>query len=519
MSLDLDLSIHNKQKPEHYAVAPHYLGFPRVTIKLFLGYWLTWLLSIWAWLSSPLIIRQRTEIQYQLFDYQVIWHYHSTISDSDVQCRLHFPIINLTVKILTNSNNLFGNLLYWTIFLLHNCIPGRIKVWRCRSEGMDSFALSQVDIGTFWVLHLIPLSSKILSSEIWVESQFLNGIPGVVFFWQEILGLHVDCFYWNLLTPVLWLNSGTVLHDPVVVPLLSPPTLLPHMSRTPVRANRWKEWTLSFVRFLWRISFLGSQETGNDEYHLLGEKLFFFQKNRKFSFLMLVFLYGGGPMYVHGNRRWRTRSELSFSTRLVCAQTSLSITCCPILFLLFEWIRPSIDQQWSLEDTEHTSPQTLSANQTSSFLLNLVLNTVGHTSPCQLTLCWYWGLYDIHVRNTQTIIVFANETLRAFFFCLQVLTPLVSVWDLNWGIQREPVITFYHTTYISTTHPIHSHESNDRHRWTNVMHAHKQPHNVMHAHKQPPVTEEDQGSPVMCQARFSKSPERDVLMSCTHTDT
>jgi hypothetical protein len=39
-----------------------------------------------------------------------------------IQSRLDLDIINLTVKILTNSNNLFGNLLHWTIYLLCKCI-------------------------------------------------------------------------------------------------------------------------------------------------------------------------------------------------------------------------------------------------------------------------------------------------------------------------------------------------------------------------------------------------------------
>jgi hypothetical protein len=47
----------------------------RVTVKFFSGYWLIWLLNFWVSLSIPLIIRQRTQIQYQWFDYQVIWHY------------------------------------------------------------------------------------------------------------------------------------------------------------------------------------------------------------------------------------------------------------------------------------------------------------------------------------------------------------------------------------------------------------------------------------------------------------
>jgi hypothetical protein len=66
-----------------------------------------------------------------------------------IQSRLHLAIINLTVKILTNSNNLFGNPLHWTIFLLRKCIPVRIKIWRSCSQGIDCFPLSQVKVGSF----------------------------------------------------------------------------------------------------------------------------------------------------------------------------------------------------------------------------------------------------------------------------------------------------------------------------------------------------------------------------------
>ena len=54
------------------------------------------------------------------------------------QCRLHLPIINLDVKILTISHNLFGNSLHWTIFLLWKYIPVRIQVWRWCSQDKDT---------------------------------------------------------------------------------------------------------------------------------------------------------------------------------------------------------------------------------------------------------------------------------------------------------------------------------------------------------------------------------------------
>jgi hypothetical protein len=59
-------------------------------------------------------------------------------------------------------------------------------------------------------------------------------------------------------------------------------------------------------------------------------------------------------------------SKLSFSTRFVCVQTSFSTNFWSSLFLLWEWIHPSIDQHSSHADPEHTTPETLYVNQTSS---------------------------------------------------------------------------------------------------------------------------------------------------------
>ncbi len=53
------------------------------------------------------------------------------------------------MKILTNSNNLFGNPLYWTIFLLRKCIPDLIKVGRRDSQNIHFCPLSQIKIGSF----------------------------------------------------------------------------------------------------------------------------------------------------------------------------------------------------------------------------------------------------------------------------------------------------------------------------------------------------------------------------------
>ncbi len=58
------------------------------TIKLFFGYWLIWLLSFWGWLSSPLIIRQTVEIQYQMIWLSSHLTYHLIISDSAMWKRL-----------------------------------------------------------------------------------------------------------------------------------------------------------------------------------------------------------------------------------------------------------------------------------------------------------------------------------------------------------------------------------------------------------------------------------------------
>ncbi len=66
-----------------------------------------------------------------------------------IQSHLHLVIMNLTVKILTNSNNLFGNPLDWTIFLLRKCIPVHIKIWRNCSQVINCFPLSQVKVCSF----------------------------------------------------------------------------------------------------------------------------------------------------------------------------------------------------------------------------------------------------------------------------------------------------------------------------------------------------------------------------------
>ncbi len=55
------------------------------------------------------------------------------------------------------------------------------------------------------------------------------------------------------------------------------------------------------------------------------------------------------------------------STRFVWTRTSYSTNFWWTVFLLFEWIHLSIDQQCSHTDVEHMTPETLYTNQTSSF--------------------------------------------------------------------------------------------------------------------------------------------------------
>jgi hypothetical protein len=74
----------------------------------------------------------------------------------------------------------------------------------------------------------------------------------------------------------------------------------------------------------------------------------------------------------HGNRWCRVSSKLSLSTRFVCARTSFStnVTVWWSLFLLLEWIHPSIDQHtwrhWAhVRENRNSTDICL---QTSSFL-------------------------------------------------------------------------------------------------------------------------------------------------------
>ncbi len=56
-------------------------------------------------------------------------------------------------------------------------------------------------------------------------------------------------------------------------------------------------------------------------------------------------------------------SKLSLSTMFVCERTSFSTNFWSNLFLLWEWIHPSIQQQCSHADAEHMTQETLYVNQ------------------------------------------------------------------------------------------------------------------------------------------------------------
>ncbi len=62
----------------------------------------------------------------------------------------------------------------------------------------------------------------------------------------------------------------------------------------------------------------------------------------------------------HGKRWWRVSSKLSLTTRFACARTSFSTNFWWSLFLLFDWIHPSIDQSVHMQTltTWHQRPCT-----------------------------------------------------------------------------------------------------------------------------------------------------------------
>jgi len=71
-------------------------------------------------------------------------------------------------------------------------------------------------------------------------------------------------------------------------------------------------------------------------------------------------------------------------TRFVWTRTSCSTTFWWTVFLLFEWIHPSIDQQCSYTDAEHMTPETLYTNQTS--FLNMVRPVFLSVTPLTMFL-------------------------------------------------------------------------------------------------------------------------------------
>ncbi len=94
-----------------------------------------------------------------------------------IQSRLQIAIINLTVKILTNSNILFGNLLYSTIFLMFKCIPAFIKIGCWGFSSIYCFPLSQIKVGIFVLLLLsdvLGVEVFLLSGESWTDLERLG---------------------------------------------------------------------------------------------------------------------------------------------------------------------------------------------------------------------------------------------------------------------------------------------------------------------------------------------------------
>ncbi len=115
--------------------------------------------------------------------------------------------------------------------------------------------------------------------------------------------------------------------------------------------------------------------------------------------------------------------QCTCSLESVCERVSQLTSDRSILFLLWEWIHPLIDQQFSHADPEHMTPETLYVNQTSSLnrgrcigrwhlqgmfrlleeawafrgestmsvVLDLVIKTILYTRCCQLRLrlCQY----------------------------------------------------------------------------------------------------------------------------------
>ncbi len=118
----------------------------------------------------------------------------------------------------------------------------------------------------------------------------------------------------------------------------------------------------------------------------------------------------------HGNRWWRTSSKVSLNTRFVCVRTSFSTNFWWNLFLLFEWIHPSIDQQCWHVDTEHMTPYFRNVGVHVTF-------DVSHLSP-------------IHFST--------KDTLRVSSWSLSCLEDPV-VWDFGEGVlQKTGILQFFY---------------------------------------------------------------------------
>ncbi len=101
----------------------------------------------------------------------------------------------------------------------------------------------------------------------------------------------------------------------------------------------------------------------------------------------------------HGDRWCSVLSKLSLNTRFVCMWTSSSTNSWSILFLLWEWIHPSIDQYWSHTDTDQMTPGTLYTNLESS--LNRGSPVLWSVTPSRnVDIQVTWGSLNISVVKT-----------------------------------------------------------------------------------------------------------------------
>jgi len=108
----------------------------------------------------------------------------------------------------------------------------------------------------------------------------------------------------------------------------------------------------------------------------------------------------------HGNR-WRSvSSKLSLSTRFVCARTSFSTNFWSSLFLLWEWIHPSTDQQCSHADAEHMTPETLYANHINNGTWGCGLPSIWHDGASNFLHFW---LQPRHVLFIQPLVCRRND--------------------------------------------------------------------------------------------------------------